>query len=173
VRGGGIEIGHLAAPPRNRRTLEGLRSNLDAVRSVVGTLPALENIASLVEPPLSEWSEGEWLERIASECGANLLLDLHNLHANATNHRFDAGDVLRRIDHRRIRLIHLAGGKRIEGGRILDDHRHAVPGAVYSLLEKIDCDASVILERDGNYPRFEEMMAELDRGRSSARRRAA
>jgi uncharacterized protein len=39
VRGAGIEIGHLAAPPRNAATLEGATRNLDRARTTVGSLP--------------------------------------------------------------------------------------------------------------------------------------
>src|SRR5687767_13620472 len=51
VRAGGIEIGHLAAPPRSPATLEGLAANVARARAVVGATPRLENVATLVEPP--------------------------------------------------------------------------------------------------------------------------
>src|SRR5262245_35782949 len=39
VRGGGIEIGHLAAPPRTPSTIAGAAANLAAAQAIVGTLP--------------------------------------------------------------------------------------------------------------------------------------
>lgn len=168
VRAGSIEIGHLAAPPRNDETLHGLMRNLDEVRRVTGTLPLLENVASLVDPPCSTYGEKEWLNAVHTATGAGLLLDLHNLHANATNFRFDAFDVVRSLP--RAPMIHLAGGRRIEGNRILDDHLHAVPDEVYALLaEAAHDDATIILERDGNYPRFDALLAEADRAREVSR----
>lgn len=163
VRATGVEIGHLAAPPRNDATLEGLRRNLEVVQRVVGSAPLLENVATLIEPPLSDYDEAEWLTAI----DADLLLDLHNLHANATNFGFDALDVLARIPHERVRAVHLAGGRRIERDRILDDHLHDVPAEVFALLAYVaNEETTVILERDGNYPAIEELIAELDRARA-------
>ncbi len=39
VRGGGVEIGHLAAPPRCAATVQGALVNLELAASVVGTAP--------------------------------------------------------------------------------------------------------------------------------------
>jgi uncharacterized protein (UPF0276 family) len=168
VRAGSIEIGHLAAPPRNDETLHGLMRNLDEARRVTGSLPLLENVASLLDPPCSTYGEKEWLHAVTTATGAELLLDLHNLHANAANFGFDAFAVLRALPPPP--MIHLAGGHRIEGNRILDDHRHAVPDAVFAMLAEVAHDgATVILERDGNYPPFEKLLAEVQRARDVSR----
>jgi uncharacterized protein (UPF0276 family) len=169
VRAGGVEIGHLAAPPRNDETLEGLMRNVDAARRVIGSLPFLENVATLINPPFSDYDEAEWLNAVVRATGADLLLDLHNLHANAANFGFDARAVIASLDQRRIGAIHLAGGRRIEGNRVLDDHLHAVPSEVFDLLAMIDTsDATVIIERDGNYPPFAELLMEVEHARSAA-----
>src|SRR5882724_9789484 len=47
VRAGGIEIGHLAAPPRCAATVDATASNLELARRIVGTAPEIENIATL------------------------------------------------------------------------------------------------------------------------------
>jgi uncharacterized protein len=163
VRAGSLEVGHLAAPPRNDSTLEGLARNVEEARRVVGSLPLLENVASLVDPPLSTYDEAEWLSAIPF----NLLLDLHNLHANATNFGFDALGVIQSLEPARIGAIHLAGGRPIENGRILDDHLHDVPDPVYELLRHVRA-PYVILERDGNYPEFEVLLAQIRRARGCA-----
>ena len=162
VRAGGMEIGHLAAPPRNDATLEGLVRNVEAARRVIGSAPLLENVATLIDPPFSTYDEIAWMEAVAQATGCDLLLDLHNLHANATNFGFAP-----RIPRCRIGAVHIAGGKRIEGDRILDDHLHAVPDAVFAMLSAVETNL-VILERDGRYPPFGELLAELDRARAAA-----
>src|SRR5262245_29274755 len=88
VRAGGIEIGHLTAPPRTASTIEGAAANLELARKLVGAAPLVENIATLIDPPASEQSESEWIGSILRLTRCNLLLDLHNLHANATNFGF-------------------------------------------------------------------------------------
>jgi uncharacterized protein (UPF0276 family) len=66
VRGGGIEIGHLAAPPRCDETIEGTIKNLSMVHAIVGVLPQLENVATLIDPPLSRYDEASWISKIIS-----------------------------------------------------------------------------------------------------------
>ncbi|HQQ77713.1 MAG TPA: DUF692 family protein [Thermoanaerobaculia bacterium] len=177
VRGGGIEIGHLAAPPRCAATIEGTARNVARARAVVGSAPLLENVATLIDPPGSDRDEATFVADVLEACGTDLLLDLHNLHANARNFGFEEEDFLRRIPTQRVRAIHLAGGRSIgvpgqEGEtRILDDHLHAVPDVVFTLLESVAAAVprplTVILERDGAFPLFEEILSELSRARAS------
>jgi uncharacterized protein (UPF0276 family) len=172
VRGGGIEIGHLAAPPRTEATIEGALANLALAKSIVGVAPHVENVATLIDPPLSDRDEASWVSAIVRNSESDLLLDLHNLYANSLNFGFDAGDFLTRIPLERIATIHLAGGKWIGRGgarRLLDDHLHDVPDPVYILLEDVAAHAprplTVILERDGKFPSIAELMTQLDRAR--------
>jgi uncharacterized protein len=178
VRSGGYEIGHLAAPPRSTATIEGAARNLQRLRQVVGTSPAVENIATLMEPPASSLDEPEWVAEIAAASGAPLLLDLQNLFANAVNFGQDPVAYLMRFPLHRVSLVHISGGVLIdcpsaEGGpqtsRLLDDHLHDVPEPVYHLLETLGerCTnpLSVVLERDGRYPGMSALMDQLRRAR--------
>jgi uncharacterized protein (UPF0276 family) len=177
VRGGGIEIGHLAAPPRCEATIEGTLANLRRAKQVVGVAPHVENVATLIEPPGSDRDEAAWLSAIIRNSDSSLLLDLHNLHANACNFNFDAKGFLARIPVEAISTIHLAGGKwigRAGAQRLLDDHLHDVTDPVYDLLEEVAARApqalTVIIERDGNFPSIESLLAQLDRARLAVAR---
>jgi hypothetical protein len=173
VRAGGVEIGHLAAPPRTLASIEGTLRNLERAREIVGALPAMENIATLVEPPCSDFSEEEWTRRILGESAAPMLIDLHNLYANAVNFGADPLAMLARMPLDSVRMVHLSGGVWIEGPagrpRLLDDHLHDVPDPVFDLLEALAASVSqsltVIVERDGRYPRFDALLAQLARAR--------
>ena len=171
VRGGGFEIGHLAAPPRTRRTVEGAAANIERARRVNGTRPMVENVATLIDPPGSDLDEGTWIRDILAGSGCDLLLDLHNLHANAVNLGFDATEFIDRLPADRIGAVHIAGG--MWAGRLVDDHLHDVPDEVYSLLERTAQRAlvplTVILERDGAYPSMDVLMSQLDRAREALR----
>ena len=174
VRGGGIEIGHLAAPPRCEETIEGALKNLSLARTIVGIAPQVENIATLIDPPLSRYDEAAWVSEIIRNSKSDLLLDLHNLHANATNFGFDPMDLISQIPPGRVRGIHLAGGKWVGKGddrRVLDDHLHDVPDPVYALLEKVGARTeprlTVILERDGDFPSIECLLDQLERAREA------
>ena len=185
VRGGGIEIGHLAAPPRTAATVDGTIANLRRARSIVGVAPQVENVATLIDPPGSDRDEATWVSEIMRHSESDLLLDLHNLHANSVNFKFDPVDYIARIPPDRISAIHLAGGKwtgRPEARRLLDDHLHDVPDPVYRLLEEVAARVlnplTVILERDGKFPPIEWLIDQLDRARTAvargrARQRAA
>lgn len=170
VRAGEFEIGHLAAPPRTPASLEDLRRNVERARAAIGSAPLLENVATLVDPPLSTLDEATWISLALDSSDCGLLLDLHNLHANASNFGYDPVQFLDSIPLERVRAVHLAGGRWI-GERVLDDHLHDVPAAVYRLLEELAARApqplSVVLERDGAYPPFAELLAQLDLARAA------
>jgi uncharacterized protein (UPF0276 family) len=178
VRGGGIEIGHLAAPPRTADTLEGAAENLSHAAALVGTKPIMENIATLIDPPGSTLSELAWIRGILASSDCDLLLDLHNVYANGLNHGYDPKAFLRRIPATRFGAIHIAGGKFISAPdgsqRLLDDHLHDVPDPVFDLLEEAAAlspnPLTVILERDGAYPSMDCLLAQIDLARRALTR---
>lgn len=176
VRAGGIEIGHLAAPPRTQESVESATRNLRKAARIVGSMPAMENIATLVEPPGSTLSEADWISHIIAATGCGLLLDVHNFYANAVNFGTEPLSFLDAIPLERVATLHIAGGRWItspDGVKpyLLDDHLHAVTEPVYALLTEIAARAAqpltVILERDGEYPDMPELLQELDRARAA------
>jgi uncharacterized protein (UPF0276 family) len=191
VRTAGIEVGHLAAPPRTEASVASTARNLKKAAQIVGSMPHMENIATLVQPPGSAMSEQAWIAGIVDASGCGILLDLHNLHANALNFAFDPLLFLDEIPIASVRYIHIAGGQWItspdgEKRYLLDDHLHAVDEPVYALLSEVASRAvqplDVILERDGAYPPMPVLLQELDRardalavgrGRQTAERRSA
>lgn len=178
VRAGGVEIGHLTAAPRTEESVEATMRNLALARRIVGAAPQVENIATLVEPPGSTLAEPEWLSRIVLGSGCDLLLDLHNVYANALNFGpLDPLAFLLQLPLEKVATIHLAGGKWIgpaDSPRLLDDHLHDVPDPVYALLEEVAARTTqpltVILERDGAYPSMEALIAQLDLARAALTR---
>lgn len=173
VRAGSIELGHLAAPSRTETTIDATAANIDRAARGVGSHPLVENVATIIDPPGSTLAERTWLTRLLATSRADLLLDLHNLYTNAINFGFDAPDFLRSIPPERIRSIHLAGGAPVQASngqeRWLDDHLHDVPDPVYDLLEivgeRVPHGVDVVLERDGAFPPFNHLLAQLDRAR--------
>jgi len=135
VRAGGFEIGHLAAAPYPPATLEGTLRNLLRARAVVGSLPHVENVAALLPPPGSHWSEEEFICRCVRGSGAPLLLDLHNLYANAWNFERDPFAMLLAVPLEGVHSVHLSGGRVVRDpgtpARLIDDHIHDPPGVVY------------------------------------------
>ncbi|MEO8101157.1 MAG: DUF692 family multinuclear iron-containing protein [Betaproteobacteria bacterium] len=184
VRGGGIEIGHLAAPPRTPHNIDAAIANIERATRIVGRAPLMENIATLIDPPASTLDEAEWVSAIIAGSRAGLLLDLQNLYANALNFGTEPAELMLRLPLYRVQAVHLSGGKWIaEPGnalgekprmRLLDDHVHDVPAEVFELLEllasQVPQSLDVILERDGAYPQFTCLLAQLEAARSALRR---
>lgn len=184
VRAGNIEIGHLTAPPRNAATVAGTVKNLRRIEQVTGSRPHLENIATLITPPGSSMQEGQWCAAILEQSGCNMLLDLHNLYANALNSGAAPDEYLCRFPLERTRSVHLSGGKWIPKKtqmnptsdytgvrqfKLLDDHLHDVPEDVFALLgtlvQKVPHGLDILIERDGKFPDFCEVLSQLERAR--------
>ena len=177
VRAGGVEIGHLAAPPRTRLSAAGAIANIALATRIVGSAPLMENIATLIDPPASTLDETTWLAQIIEGAHVPLLLDLHNLYANAVNFGEAPEQLLLRLPLDRVGAVHLSGGHWIAapggGQRLLDDHLHDVPPVVFALLTQLARHApqplTVIVERDGNYPSFEHVLGQLELARAALR----
>jgi uncharacterized protein len=175
VRAGRIEIGHLAAAPYAPPTLAGALRNLERARAIVGALPQMENIATLLAPPASCWSESEFICRVLRGADAPMLLDLHNLYANACNANEDPFAALDSLPLERVSSVHLSGGHWEDGpdgcSRLIDDHIHDPPPRVYELLEALAAKApkhlTVIIERDGRYPDFAALLEQIARARQA------
>lgn len=176
VRAGGIELHHLAAPPRNAATVEQAARNIALARRIVGAVPAMENIATLLVPPCSTMDETEWLGGVYAAADVPMLLDLHNLYANAINAGEDPALWLDRLPLERVEIVHIAGGRwtGLDMPRWLDDHLHATPPAVFDLLARLAARVrqplTVVLERDGAYPPFDDLLDELQRARRALAR---
>lgn len=178
VRGGGFEIGHLAAAPRTQETVEAASENLSLATALIGSKPVMENIATLIDPPGSALSEPCWVTAILAAADCDLLLDLHNVYANGLNLGYDPRAFLRQLPPERIKMIHIAGGKFISAPdgrpRLLDDHLHDVPDPVFELLEDAAAlspnPVTVILERDGAYPSMDCLLFQIRMARKALAR---
>jgi len=178
VRSDDTEIGHMHAPIRDEATLDSTLVNLARTERIIGRKPEVENIATLIDPPGCAMTESEWLAKLLGRCENRLLLDLHNVHANATNFGFHPGTFLDALQLDRVHTVHIAGGKWIaddDGNRrYLDDHLNPVGDPTYALLETLASKApnplTIILERDGRYPPMRELLDELDRARAAVAR---
>lgn len=164
VRAGNLESGHLLPVARNAEMHTLLARNISAACQKLSVPLVLENIATTFECPSNNMDEAEFLEKILSETGCRLLLDLSNLFANSHNHKFDAFALLKRFPLERLEYVHLAGGM-FKQGLYHDTHCHPLNEQSLELLKALACLVSiprVMLERDDNFPDSKEIRAELD-----------
>jgi uncharacterized protein (UPF0276 family) len=109
------------------------------IQTVQDTVPApflIENNVYFIDVPGQDMSEPEFLNTLAARTGCGLLLDLHNLYANARNHGFDALAWIDQLDLERVVEIHIAGGSEL-ADMYTDSHAGPCPDPVWDLLERV------------------------------------
>ena len=171
----GVEIGHLTQLPRTRAAVRALARNVDRVRRHFGMPLLLENVAWTWRWPDDEMGEGDFYAEVVAATGCDLLLDLANLRANALNEGKDPHAVLASYPLSRVAMVHIAGGVTVDGF-FFDNHAAAVPDDVFALLASLVQQTGprpVLLERDGAFPPFSELQAELERARSMLQQAAS
>ena len=164
VRAGGIDSGHLLPVAYTGDEVEILVENIIETKKELHVPLALENIANLFTWPGAEYSEAEFFAKVLRAADVRMLLDISNLYANSQNHNFDPVEYLKALPLDRLSYVHVAGGT-IKNGLYHDTHAHSIPEGALDLLRelaKLTVIPAVMLERDGNFPREDELYAELD-----------
>lgn len=164
TRGAGRDIGHLTQLPMSRAAVAVVARNVGRTRRYLPDVPfLLENPAWTLRWPDDEMGEGDFFHEIVAATGCDLLLDIANVYANALNSGQDPVSLLRSYPLSRVAMVHIAGGA-YRDGFYVDTHCHATPPAVMAMLAEVVRVAGpvpVVLERDGRYPPFSALAAEL------------
>ncbi|WP_437908304.1 DUF692 domain-containing protein [Sorangium sp. So ce327] len=172
VRGGGREIGHLTALPYTLEAARAVARNVAAARRALPDIPLLlENAACTLRFPDDALGEGDFYAEVVGRTGCDLLLDVGNVYANAVNAGVDPGELVRSYPLERVAMIHIAGGV-LEHGFYFDTHAHPVPAPVFDLLAQVVARTGplpILLERDGDFPPFAALAAEIATARAIAR----
>lgn len=172
TRAGGVDIGHLAPTPFNEHSIAALARNVAEVKSAISAPLILENITYMLAAPFARMDEAEFLAEALRRTDCGLLLDVTNLHINASNHVYDPREFLKKLPLERVVQLHFVGGHR-HGEALIDSHSRATPEEVWELMDEVMSLAPLkgaILERDENLPPFAEVAAELERARAIGRR---
>jgi uncharacterized protein (UPF0276 family) len=172
TRAGELPVRSLTPVPFTEEALATCVRNIRRVQAELGLPFVIENIAWLFDTPLSTLDEADFLTRVVTESDCGLLLDLHNVYANAVNHRFDPYRFVDRLPLDRVVQIHLAGGVTMEGVYV-DSHSSVSPDEVWRLLEYVAprCPVrGVNFEMDSGFPPFARLVEELARARAILKR---
>jgi uncharacterized protein (UPF0276 family) len=164
VRAGGVEAGHLLPIPRSRDAVDAVVANVKRTQAALDVPIALEPIAAIFDWPDDELDEADFLTEILERTGAQLLLDVANVYANARNRGGDPVELLDRLPLERVAYVHVAGGAEHDG-IYHDTHTDAVPQPVLDLVAELCArhrPPALMLERDGDYPAAEALRSELD-----------
>jgi uncharacterized protein (UPF0276 family) len=127
----------LAVPvPYDEEVLRLVAGRVELVQERLARPFLIENNVYFVDIPEQEMSEPEFLNALAERTGCGILLDLHNLYANARNHHFDPLWFIDALDLERVGEIHIAGGSEL-GDMYTDSHAGPSPEPVWDLLEVV------------------------------------
>jgi uncharacterized protein (UPF0276 family) len=166
---GGVEVGQLTPLPCTFAAADAVCRNVDAIQARIPWPFLIENIAHRFAFPSPQMSEPDFIDLVLRRTGCHLLLDLHNLHANAENFQFDPFEWLAALDLRRVAAVHLAGGHVDDEGALVDGHDNPVPPRVWDLYAQVCREGrprSAIVERGENFPpSYSELLDEVARAR--------
>jgi uncharacterized protein len=127
----------------------------------------LENATAYVAFRANEIDEAEFLAELCRLTGCGVLLDVNNLFVNATNLGTDPARQLAILPDHSVGYLHLAGHAVLPDVRI-DTHADSVPTSVWRLFSTVAQRfprADVILERDDDFPPYEQLVCELEEAR--------
>ncbi|MEJ1164999.1 DUF692 domain-containing protein [Variovorax sp. CCNWLW186] len=154
--------------PRSTAALHRVAANVARTQDALGTAIAIENPSHYLRVDGHEWDEIDFLHELARRTGCKLLLDINNVYVSARNLGFSANDWIDRFPHALVGEVHLAGhdaDPNLGDTLLIDSHDAPIAPEVWQLYRRFVERAGArptLIERDGNVPAFEELMAERD-----------
>lgn len=168
TKSGGVKIGHLAPVPFTKEAVKVFVRNISQVKKLIKTPLILENITYMVNFPSSEMSEAEFISKILEETDCGLLLDVTNLYINSINHGFDWRKFLDELRVERIVQLHFVGLHEHQN-LLIDAHANKTQDEIWEVFREVCRRSEVkgaILERDENFPPFDEVLEEIQTARN-------
>jgi len=156
--------------PYTEEAVVHVADRISRVQDFIGSQMLIENLSSYItycEDVMPEW---EFLSAVAERADCYLLLDVNNIYVSSFNHHYDPIDYLDGVSVDRVWQHHLAGHTN-DGNLIIDTHDHDIIDPVWGLYAETVRrfgPVSTMIERDGNIPELDELLAELDQARRIA-----
>lgn len=166
----GANLHDLLPIPFTSETLRHVAERIMRVQDFLGRRILVENASSYVSVEGSEMSEHEFLTELAESADCLLLLDVNNVFVSSFNHGFDPVRYIDTLPADRVQQIHLAGHSDYVTHKV-DTHDHPVCGDVWELYAHARNrfgDVSSMIERDDQFPPFDELMREVEKMRGIA-----
>lgn len=166
----GANLHDLLPIPFTSETLRHVAERIMRVQDFLGRRILVENASTYVSVDGSEMSEHEFLTELAESADCLLLLDVNNVLVSPFNHGFDPVRYIDTLPADRVQQIHLAGHSDYVTHKV-DTHDHPVCGDVWELYAHARNrfgDVSSMIERDDQFPPFEELMREVEKMRGIA-----
>jgi uncharacterized protein (UPF0276 family) len=124
-------------PPRQTSTgVETVTISIGDLQEALPVPIAVETGVNYLRPRSDEIPDGAFVRDVADSADCGILLDLHNVFANAANGRQPVEDFLHQLPFDRVWEIHLAGGFEMEGFW-LDAHSGAIPDPLLEIARRV------------------------------------
>lgn len=167
-------VGHRHVPdllpiPYTQESFEIIAKHVDEYQNFIGRQIFVENPSSYLRFKTGDYSETEFLNKLADKTGCKLLLDINNIYVSAYNMGFSADEYLSEVDESLVGEIHLAGFQinNVNGTDIyVDAHNHPVYDPVWELFENhLDRlhKIPVLIEWDSELPPLPGLLAEAEK----------
>lgn len=156
--------------PYTEESIRHVADRISRVQDFIGRRMLIENLSSYITYRDDAMPEWEFLSAIAERADCYLLLDVNNIYVSSYNHRYDPVEYLEGVPKERVWQHHLAGHTN-DGNLIIDTHDQDVIDPVWALYEETARrfgPVSTMIERDGNIPALDSVLAELDHARRIA-----
>ncbi|MDQ0026717.1 uncharacterized protein (UPF0276 family) [Variovorax paradoxus] len=153
---------------RTTAALHRIASNIARTQDALGTEIAIENPSHYLHIDGHEWDEIDFLAELSRRTDCKLLLDINNVYVSARNLGFSAANWIDRFPQALVGEIHLAGhtaDPTLGDALLIDSHDAPIAPEVWQLYRRFIERAGArptLIERDGNVPAFEELMAEQE-----------
>ncbi len=153
--------------PRSSDALRLIARNIEIVQNALRRPILVENPSLYMELEGHEFGETEFLSELVARTGCGLLIDLNNIVVSGHNIGFDPASYLAGLPGHAIGEYHLAGHSCDDAaGLLIDSHDAPVAEKVWALFDAARRrfgDRPSLVERDGNLPPFDDLLAERDR----------
>ena len=138
------------------------------VQDFLGQRIAIENISAYIAPA-QVMRETDFINQVLEKSDCRLLLDVNNVYVNSVNFKFDPEQYLKELPADRVAYCHIAGHYNEADDLIVDTHGADIIEPVWTLLSKayeLFGTIPTLLERDFNFPDFDNLLAEVARIRT-------
>jgi hypothetical protein len=162
----GVFAHDLLPLPFNESSLETLTRRITEARDFLDREIAFENVSYYAPSSASETDEASFTAALLERADCKMLLDVNNVYVNSRNHGFDPRAWIDRIPPERVVQLHVAGHFVRDDELRIDTHAEDVCDDVYELLDhtlRRMGPKPVLLERDGNFPPLDELLAQVRR----------
>jgi len=151
--------------PRTSEALRRITLHIEQTQAALGTRIAIENPSHYLHIDGNDWDEIDFLHDLTQRTGCGLLLDVNNVHVSARNLGFDADEYIDRFPGEAVMEIHVAGHSAdptLGASLLIDSHDAPVAPEVWALYQRLVDRIGprpTLIERDGNVPEFDELLA--------------